>query len=315
MRKYLGNVIAVIVVLAGIVLGFCGGVTLSALQLKTLVVLGIVAGCSALYCFAAGEITGNTSQMDKLWSLLPIAYLWIVAIRGGLHLRLVIMAVLVTLWGIRLTYNFGLKGAYTLKFWSGREDYRWQVLRQSKYLKNRFVWALFDLLFISVYQNALVLAICLPALACMDSAVSFGAVDGIAAALVLGFLVLETTADRQQWNFHNEKNRLLGEGKTLEQLPEPYCRGFNTTGVWAYSRHPNYFSEQAVWICLYLFCIGAGVTHWGVFHWSIAGCLLLVLLFMGSSAFGESVSNGKYPQYARYRQTVSKYVPWKKYEP
>ena len=49
--------------------------------------------------------------MDKLWSLLPIAYTWVIAAMGGMKIRLVIIAVIVSLWGLRLTYNFAKKGA------------------------------------------------------------------------------------------------------------------------------------------------------------------------------------------------------------
>lgn len=63
------------------------------------------------------------------------------------------MAVLATLWGMRLTFNFARKGAYSIKFWTGEEDYRWKVLRERKEFQPRWKWALFDLLFISVYQK------------------------------------------------------------------------------------------------------------------------------------------------------------------
>lgn len=61
-----------------------------------------------------------------------------------------------TLWGIRLTINFARKGAYKLKFWEGVEDYRWAVVRSGPAFKKRWTWMLFDLGFISIYQNALV---------------------------------------------------------------------------------------------------------------------------------------------------------------
>ena len=69
-------------------------------------------GCQS---FIVGEITHNNSQMDKLWSIMPIAYAWVVASKGGMNIRLVIMAILITIWGIRLTYNFGKKGTYSIK--------------------------------------------------------------------------------------------------------------------------------------------------------------------------------------------------------
>ena len=149
------------------------GPALDAEQLRVLRTLGIICGASALYCFVVGELTGNNSQMDKLWSLLPIAYTWIIAVEGGLTLRLVVMASLATLWGARLTFNFARKGAYRLRFWEGEEDYRWAVLRGRKEFQPRWKWVLFDLFFISIYQNALVLMITFPALVLMNVTVPF----------------------------------------------------------------------------------------------------------------------------------------------
>lgn len=316
MSKYLGTIITALVVVAGVVLGFVfGGPSLSQNQLDTLLILVIICGSSALYCFVVGEISRNNSQMDKLWSILPIAYAWVIAAKGNMNPRLAIIAVLVTLWGVRLTINFARKGAYSIKFWTGEEDYRWKVLRQKKILQSKPVWALFDLFFISIYQNALVLAICLPALACMGSDAPLGIVDFIAMGLSAFALLIEVIADEQQMSFHTTKKKLLAEGKELADLPAPFNKGFNTTGLWAYARHPNYFGEQAFWVCLYLFVIGAGVATYNVFNWSMAGSLVLVLLFLGSSAFGESVSNKKYPEYQLYIKSVSRYVPFRKYNP
>ena len=314
MKKYIGTVITALVVVTGVVLGFVlGGVQLTDLQKETLVILAIVCGSSALYCFVVGELSRNNSQMDKLWSILPIAYVWIIAGKGGMSPRLVIYAILVTLWGIRLTINFARKGAYQLKFWAGEEDYRWQVLRQKPQLSNRFAWAAFDLFFISIYQNALVLAICLPALAVMSSTAQLGMWDYLATGLVAMFILLETAADEQQMDFHTTKNKLLAEGKTLEELPSPFNKGFNTVGLWSRSRHPNYFAEQAIWICLYLFTLGTDAVNYGIFNWTMVGPLVLVLLFLGSSSFGEGVSSSKYPEYKYYLATVSKYLPLWKY--
>lgn len=280
-------------------------------QLDTLRILLIVCACSAAYCFVVGELTHNYSQMDKLWSLLPVAYLWIIAARGGLSARLVVYALIVTAWGARLTVNFARKGAYRLKFWTGNEDYRWSIVRKSPFFKHGFVWTLFDLLFISVYQNALVLAICLPALFCMGSTAPFGVFDVAATLLAVAFLVLETVADEYQWKFHETKKKLLADGGELSGLPAPYCLGFNTLGPWSRMRHPNYLGEQGIWLSLYLFAAGATGS---VFNITAVGPLLLILLFMGSSALGEGISSSKYPRYKEYADTVFKYLPLRKFK-
>ena len=315
MKNIVSNVILGLIAVTGVILGFVFNPGISETQIETLKILGIVCGSAALYCFVVGEISRNNSQMDKLWSVLPIVYTWIIAIKGEFNPRLVVFAILVTLWGIRLTFNFARKGAYSWKFWAGEEDYRWVVLRQNKLLKNRFAWMLFNLFFISIYQNALVLLMCLPSLSCMGSTVPFGAMDYIATSLVVLFLLIELIADEQQWKFHETKKKLLKEGKTLEELPAPYNRGFNTTGLWGHARHPNYFGEQMIWVSLYLFTIAAGSTQYVLFNWTLCGPMLIILLFMGSSAFGEGVSNSKYPEYKIYLQQVSKYIPLWKYNP
>ncbi len=308
--KLVGSLIGISVIACPLLYIFVGP-ALDATQLDTLKILGIICACSALFCFVVGELTGNNSQMDKLWSLLPIAYTWVIAAKGGMAPRLVVMAVLATLWGCRLTFNFARKGAYRLKFWEGEEDYRWAVLRARKEFQPHWKWLLFNLFFISIYQNALVLMTTFPALVLMNVTVPFGWIDAVAAALMLGFIVYETVADEQQWAFQSRKWKMIKEGQKLEQLPAPYNKGFNTCGLWSVSRHPNYFAEQGTWCAFYLFSIGGGI---GIFNWSIIGALLLIVLFLGSSAFAEEISSAKYPEYARYCQQVSKFFPGRKYQ-
>ena len=316
MKKAIPSIITVIIILTLSILSLLfSNIHLSENQLNTFYILLIVCGSSITYCFVVGELANNYSQMDKLWSLLPIAYVWIIAARGGMSVRLIVYAVIVTLWGIRLTFNFARKGAYKLKFWDGEEDYRWAIVKGSKYFKNRFAWAMFDLFFISIYQNVLILAMVLPALAVMDSQASFGVFDFIASISASLFLILEVVADEQQWKFQETKKRQLKEGKKLEELDAPYNLGFNTTGLWGFMRHPNYLGEQAIWLCLYIFTIGAGVTAYGVLNWSIIGPLFIVLLFMGSSMLGEKISSGKYPKYSSYTDQVFKYLPIRKFDP
>lgn len=315
MKKNIGSIITVFIALLLSLLGFVfSKFQFSTLQFDTLMILLVVCVSSMVFCFVVGEITGNNSQMDKIWSILPIVYAWIIVDESGLNLRLVVMASLVTLWGLRLTYNFAKKGAYSFKFWAGEEDYRWVVLRQDPKLNKKWKWALFDLFFISIYQNALVLAITLPMLAIMESNVAFGIFDILIALLLFGFILLETIADKQQMSFQTRKYELLNQGNTLENLPNPYNKGFITTGLWSRSRHPNYFSEQSIWVVLYLFCISAGITNYIFFHWTIIGSMFLILLFLGSSMFSEGISQKKYPEYQVYIHQVSKYIPLKKYK-
>ena len=145
--KLIGSLLAVSLIACPLLYVYVGP-ELDPAQLEPLKLLGLICCCSALYCFAVGEITGNNSQMDKLWSLLPVAYTWIIAAHGAMAPRLVVIACLVTLWGARLTFNFARKGAYRLRFWEGEEDYRWKVLRARKEFRPHWKWLLFNLFFI-----------------------------------------------------------------------------------------------------------------------------------------------------------------------
>lgn len=281
--------------------------SLTLLQRNTLQELALLALGAALLCFTVSELTGNCSQVDKLWSILPIGYAWYTASAGNFDNRLVLMAVLVTVWGARLTYNFSRRGAYKLKFWEGEEDYRWEILRQNPALQGTWRWRMFNLFFISLYQNALILAFTLPMVVVMRyPGEGIGALELMLSAAFLFFVVVETVADQHQWNYQNEKHRRLREGIAPEG---EFALGFVHRGLWQLVRHPNYLSEQLIWVFFYIFSVAAS-GH--IINWSMAGCLLLLVLFQGSADFSEGISAGKYPAYAAYKERAGRFLPkWK----
>jgi steroid 5-alpha reductase family enzyme len=308
MKIITAAILLVITLLAVPVFSYFFGTAPGIAEWQALHTLMIIAAIVAAYSFIVGEITKNNSQVDKLWSIIPIVYVWVVAGYGGYEPRLVLMSILVTLWGVRLTINFALKGAYQWRFWTGEEDYRWQVLRRKPEFAQRWKWTLFNLFFISAYQNVLILLFTLPAIIALQNiTVPLGIFDYTAAGLMLFFIAFETMADIQQWNFQSRKQALLRRG---QELTGDLKKGFPDKGLWALSRHPNYLAEQAIWVCFYLFSIAAS-GQW--FNWSIAGCLLLIVLFQGSSAFSEEISAGKYPDYADYQKKVPKFLPFIKW--
>ena len=105
------------------------GTALGPLEMEALYMVIKITAVVAVLCFVVGELTNNNSQVDKLWSIIPVPYVWITAYYGEFEPRLLLMAILVTIWAIRLTYNFGRRGGYSWKFWTGEEDYRWELLR------------------------------------------------------------------------------------------------------------------------------------------------------------------------------------------
>jgi steroid 5-alpha reductase family enzyme len=284
---------------------FTSGYNITDEQYKILIQGAKIMAIISLACFIISELAKNYSQTDKIWSLAPILYAWYFSSKGGFDQRTVLMAILVTIWGIRLTYNFARRGGYNILFWKGEEDYRWAVLREMPFLKGRFRWGLFNLIFISFYQNTLILLFTIPTVAALNNTnKSLNWLDVVATILILGFIVIETVADQQQYNYQTEKHRKIKSG---EPLDDDQILGFLNKGLWGLVRHPNYAAEQAFWISYYLFSVAA-TGKW--FNWSIAGAILLVLLFLGSSTFSEKISAGKYPEYYNYQKTVPRFVPW-----
>ena len=256
--------------------------------------------CLSVYagvCFATwllSVLTREYSWVDRIWSIVPLAYTGIFAGAAGFHdARLNVMFVLVTLWGARLTFNFARKGGYA----PGGEDYRWGWLRRRM---APWQFQVFNVLFITLYQNAILLAITLPAKTALDHRTAFGVADGVLVVLFVGFLVGETVADQQQWRFQQAKRADLDAGR------EPSAR-FVTSGLFRFSRHPNFFFEQAQWWVV----AGFGVAAARAVPWTVVGAVLLTALFVGSTKFTESISLARYPEYADYQRRTSAVVPWR----
>ena len=276
---------------------------LSLIQKTTLIKLLYVYGAFALLAFLVSTVTDNYSQVDKLWSIMPIAYVWIVAVESHFAPRILLMAILVTIWGLRLTFNFARRGGYSIKVWEGEEDYRWSILRKRPGFTSAWKWTLFNFFFISAYQMALILLMTLPIVKSMDSDLSLTVFDYLLALLILILIAIEWLADQQQYDFQTKKYQQINEG---QELSNPYKTGFVHTGLWAYMRHPNYMAEQGIWILFYFFSV---IATGGWINWSIAGAILLIFLFKGSSDFSEEITAEKYPEYARYQKEVGRFLP------
>ncbi len=292
-------------------LSYYYGTPLNDIQQALLTKSALIAFGVAIYCFTIGEITRNVSQTDKLWSIVPAIYTWFITIEGasedGMNSRMILMSVLVSIWAIRLSLNFGRRGGFSWKFWEGEEDYRWEVLRKRPGFNKWWVWMLFNLFFICLYQHGLIYMFSIPIL----SGLSEGApdliwADYLLAIIFIGFVIIETIADQQQWNFQTEKHRRIKAGEEAGE----YAHGFVRTGLWGIVRHPNYMAEQSIWICFYFFSVVA-TGEW--INGSIAGCMLLLILFRSSSVFSEEISCGKYPEYAAYQKQVPRFVPFLKF--
>ena len=266
--------------------------------MSPLLVVLIVAAAVCAFCWIASLLTKDTSWVDRIWSIVPVVYVWIFAIGAGLSdARLDVMAGLVTLWGARLTFNFMRKGGYA-GIGGDHEDYRWAVLRARM---SPAAYQVFNIFFIVLFQNAVLVLIALPAYtAYQHRGTPFGVLDVVLTVLFLLFLTGETVADQQQWNFQSWKRAELAAGR------QPSSR-FVQSGLWRLSRHPNFFFENAQWWTVFAF---GAVAAGSVLQWTVAGVVLLLAVFIGSTNFTEAITKSKYPEYAEFQKTTSAVIPW-----
>jgi steroid 5-alpha reductase family enzyme len=249
----------------------------------------------AAVCWLLSLATREYSWVDRLWSIVPPVYVGLYAHAAGFaDGRLLLMMGLTALWGARLTFNFARKGGYA----KGGEDYRWAELRRRM---SPALYQVFNLVFIAGIQNVLLWALALPAYVAWQSrGTPLGPADGVAAVAFLALLAGETVADEQQWRFQTSKHSRRARGEPVEQE-------FLTTGLFRYSRHPNFFCEVSQWWVLYGFSV---IASGELLNLALVGPLALTALFHGSTRFTEQLSLAKYPAYAAYQRRVSRLIPW-----
>lgn len=134
--------------------------------------------------------------------------------------------------------------------------------------------------------------------------------DLIFARSLLALVVFEWFADGQMWDYQTAKHAYLKSGKyeakTAKYTRAQFDRGFITTGLWKYSRHPNFAAEQLIWVLVYAWgCHATG----SLYNWTASGMISYLLIFVGSTPLTERITAGKYPEYKIYQQRVGKLLP------
>jgi steroid 5-alpha reductase family enzyme len=305
MKTFILYILAALFMSVAVMIPFAGGISsliIFVTGANMLLVVSLWALGFAIAAFVFSIITKDYSWVDRIWSILPVGFSWYYAYRSGCALLPCIATALVTLWGVRLTFNFARKGGY-----SGVEDYRWAVVRQK--ISNPFLWQLFNLFFISLFQCGLFVLFTYPIYS-----LTFYSAEGlpvlflIFAALGIALVCIEFAADQQQWNFYAAKKSALEQKDYPSKYSGDVKNGFLSQGLFALSRHPNYFCELGFWWTIWLaaFSLACDPIASGVF-----GPFVLTLLFIGSTILTENISSSKYSEYQNYKKKViSPIIPW-----
>ncbi len=193
-------------------------------------------------------------------------------------------------------------------------------------------WQLFNFGFIAFFQNWLLMGIALPLWFIQTNKPTratikqepFNWLDLVLTLVWLMFFAIEVVADKQQFRFQTNKYRFLEmslkqkkafkEQSTVEDLSD-YKRGFCTTGLFRYSRHPNFCGELGMWWTIAGFTLSSQlgyitrnlhVVNLLPLNFGFVGIVCLTLLFHESTKLTEKITSAKYADYKEYQGKVSR---------
>jgi steroid 5-alpha reductase family enzyme len=244
----------------------------------------VVATC---VIFAFSRKFKNSSFYDAYWSVIPPLFLlfwYYQADSQGLELRYLLVSIVVWFWAIRLTYNWA-------KHWPGlcHEDWRYPLLKE-KSGKFEFITDFFAIHFFPTVQVFLGMLPMFSAVYLSDRPVNL--LDYIALIVGVSAVSIQLIADRQLHQFI----AIRKPGEIIQH------------GLWAYSRHPNYFGELSFWISLALFGLAAYPEGW---WWQILGVIAMLAMFLFASIpMMEERSLERRPEYQDIIDRISMLVPW-----
>ena len=244
--------------------------------------LGLAIVTAAALCtWVLSVFLKNVAIVDSIWSLMFV-------LAGGVyafaawppHPRTVLVLSLVTVWALRLSIHI------TRRNRGHGEDPRYRAIRA----RNQPNFAFKSLYLVFAFQALLAWLISLPLLGALSSAKALTWLDIAGAALWLMGFIFEAGGDWQLARFSGDPQN---KGRVMD------------TGLWRYTRHPNYFGDFCVWWGLYFIAVGAGA--W----WSIPGPLIMSVLLLRVSGVRllERDIVQRRPEYAEYMRRTNAFFP------
>ena len=235
----------------------------------------------ALLVWALATARRNAGLVDIFWSGFFLAGAAVYSAASPVfEARALLVFLLVAVWALRLSVYLAARN------WNAPEDHRYRSIRERN--EPGFAWKSIYLVF--GLQAVLAWLISAPIAASIASAAPIDALDAIGAVLTVFGIAFETLADAQLARFKAEP---ANAGRVMD------------SGLWRYTRHPNYFGEFCVWWGLYGIALGAGA--W----WTLFSPLLMTVLLLRVSgvALLEKDIAERRPAYRDYAARTNAFFP------
>ena len=236
----------------------------------------------------------STWLIDPYWTIIPILIAHFYAthpLAEADPIRSELVLAIVWIWGVRLTVNYFRRERWRFGV---REDWRYADMRR----KQSHFW-LSSLVSVYLVQQLMLVGLTLPLWAIHAHDDPFTWPDVVFAAAALAGILIARAADRQLYAF-------MKENRAREAVGRPRIEVLDT-GIWRYSRHPNYFGEQLFWWAL------AGWGMWLGEPWVVVGTafnsvILAVVTVMTERRIMSRVRRRE--AYGAYQQRTSVWIPW-----
>jgi len=251
----------------------------------SLAALGLLTSLAlALPAWAVSLPLRDASLADRVWSLLIAAPALTYAFMRTPDARGLLMLALLLAWALRLAVYISLRNR------GHGEDRRYRAMRA----RHGAGFGFKSLYLVFGLQAVLAWIVGWPLLAALAHPTPLTALDLAGAMLAAAGMVIEALADAQLARFLKGPRR---EGAVMDR------------GLWAWSRHPNYFGEACVWWGLGLMALAAG--GWSA-SWSLLSPLMMTVLLLKVSgvALLEQDIGERRPAYRDYAARTSAFIPW-----
>ena len=242
---------------------------------------------ATLVVFVASQIYKNSSLYDPFWSVAPIPIAIYVALwpeSNEINLEKVILILIPLLfWALRLTVNW-------MRDWDGleHEDFRYINLKAKPFA------FLIDLFGIHIYPTLQVNLSLFPIYYALSvSTNEVGILLYISSTFTIFAVILELVADEQMRSFRRDVSNI---GKTMK------------TGLWSYSRHPNYLGEILFWWGLYFMTISIDINYWYLF---VCPLIMNLMFSLITCQMMDNRSLERRPEYADYMKSTRQLIIWK----
>ncbi|GIL75832.1 hypothetical protein Vretifemale_5547 [Volvox reticuliferus] len=242
-------------------------------------------------------LQGSTWLIDPFWTIIPtmIGMFYQYHPAATSHpLRSRLAMGLLWIWAVRLTHSYFRREEWQI---GARED--WQYARMAQQM-GRARWAVVSFFAVGITQQIMLVGVTLPLLAIHTSVSPWNPFVDVAIFLsaATGFMIA-LVADNQLRDFmvDNMKRALEGRPRLL----------LLNTGLWRYSRHPNFFGEQLWWWSLGLWAVTCGRP------WMLAGAAFNTLCFIPITRMTEErmmERSERASLYRHYQRTTSVWLPW-----